>query len=100
MKAWFGIPFTLALLVLAIYLEAYVPVVPVTLTTILGTSAWAAWDSWQIGLSRYESAMAHRPVEVFFSVAIVWIATFPAYLHARARVLNGEAALKPVPLRG
>ena len=54
-------------------------------------SAWVAVDSHQIRFSRYKSAIAFKPIELFIFCALFSLIAFPWYLAVRYRIKQGCA---------
>ena len=90
MKAWQAILLTL---VIAIVGTWFLPQIVIWLV-VLGTSIWAAVDSSKIGLYKYKSGIALKPLFLFIGCSFLWIIGFPWYLSMRYQIKNGLAQLK------
>jgi len=66
---------------------------------VIGTSLWAAFDSSSIRLRDYKTRLASHPVVLMFSLWLLWIVVFPAYLVVRSRILAGQLERRERPIR-
>ena len=93
MRRRFGIPLSLALLVLVYMAQDYSPVEPYYI--MAGVLAlWAAIDSFRLKVSDHTSSPLASPVGLLVWMALAWPLALPWYLKVRYLVQNGESADK------
>lgn len=62
---------------------------------ILMCASWSAWDAHRHGARHFQGWMGRGPLGVFFCVALIWFAAFPAWLDLRERIRAGAASPRP-----
>jgi hypothetical protein len=90
MRRRFGIPLSIALLMLVYMAQAYSPVEPYYV--MAGVLAlWAVIDSIRLKVTQHTSSQLATPVGLIVWMALAWPIALPWYLKVRYLVANGES---------
>ena len=93
MRRRFGIPLSIALLLVVYMAQEYSPVEPYYIMAGI-LALWAVADSLRLKVTKYTSSQLATPVGLIVWMALAWPIALPWYLKVRYLVSRGESAEK------